>query len=431
MLRGLLPDRNPVAEAMVWCIEHADAWEEIVECISEALSIQETPLAKKVARLYLISDILHNCSIKGVPNVSYYRQGFQAKLPEIFGDLKSSHEAVQSRMKAEAFKQRVMSCFRAWEDWALYPQDFLIKLQNIFLGLVRTEGDNEDASQQKEEEDVDGKSMSEDDEDVDGVPLDGAALLKRGGAAAAAVGTPTSSSRRRDSRDSDDVDGTPLQQGNSKPSGGPTPGFVPSKWETVDPDEVQAQAVTSKWDLFDQQEDNNGRRKGITDPEEDDDDDVDGVPMGGDVDSQLDLRLSEDRRARLREVEIKVMTYQDELESGKQEIRPGWTISEQVEQYRKKLLKGRPAPMAAVSQDHHHHLSIPDAPSISLSTASSSLSFSRTPKSRSSHRGDSDDDRDDGERSSSRKSRSSKKKSKKSRHRSSSSSRSRSRYVKW
>ncbi len=79
MLRGLYPDRNPVAEAMVWCIEHADAGEEIVECISEALSIPETPLSKKVARLYLISDILHNCSVKGVPNVSFYRKGFQVR----------------------------------------------------------------------------------------------------------------------------------------------------------------------------------------------------------------------------------------------------------------------------------------------------------------------------------------------------------------
>ena len=29
----------------------------------------------------LVSDILHNCSVK-VPNVSYYRKGFEAKLPE-------------------------------------------------------------------------------------------------------------------------------------------------------------------------------------------------------------------------------------------------------------------------------------------------------------------------------------------------------------
>jgi len=97
----------------------------------------ETTAAKKVARLYLVSDILHNCSVKGVPNVSYYRKGFQALLPDIFGDLRAYHEAIESRIKAEAFKQRVMGCFRAWEDWALYPQDYLIKLQNIFLGLVR------------------------------------------------------------------------------------------------------------------------------------------------------------------------------------------------------------------------------------------------------------------------------------------------------
>ena len=73
MLRNLLPDRNPVAETMVWCIEHAEAGSEIVECIAESLSILQTPLTKKIARLYLISDILHNCSVKGVPNVSFYR----------------------------------------------------------------------------------------------------------------------------------------------------------------------------------------------------------------------------------------------------------------------------------------------------------------------------------------------------------------------
>ena len=135
------------------------------------------------------------------------------------------------------------------------------------------------------------------------------------------------------------MDGAPLRTSESHPA---TPssssntvdksklpaGFVPSKWETIEPEEVQAQAITSKWDLFD--EGGNAKRKGITEPDDDDDeDDVDGVPLNHD-DNQLDLRVSEDRRARLREIEIQVMKYQDELESGKQAVKTGWTISEQA-----------------------------------------------------------------------------------------------------
>ena len=130
-----------------------------------------------MARLYLISDVLHNCSVKGPTNVSFYRLGFQTKFPEIFADLRDYHKSIDSRMKAESFKQRVMSCFKAWEDWALYPQMELIKYQNIFLGLVVDDSNNGGDADGKEDDDVDGNSMSDDD-DVDGIPLDGAALLK-------------------------------------------------------------------------------------------------------------------------------------------------------------------------------------------------------------------------------------------------------------
>jgi len=31
-----------------------------------------------------------------------------------------------------------MACFRAWEDWAIYSSEYLINLQNLFLGLIST-----------------------------------------------------------------------------------------------------------------------------------------------------------------------------------------------------------------------------------------------------------------------------------------------------
>ena len=98
-----------------------------------------------------------------------YFDSFEAKLCQIFSDLNATYKAIQGHLQSENFKvaytqslvttlkgsfpkltmlfpfsqQRVMSCFRAWEDWAIYPDPFLIKLQNIFLGLVNLPGDKE------------------------------------------------------------------------------------------------------------------------------------------------------------------------------------------------------------------------------------------------------------------------------------------------
>ena len=156
----------------------------------------------------------------------------------------------------------------------------------------------------------------------------------------AGKGKPPATAKRRNDDSDSDVDGAPMRSDShpATPSSSSNAtdksklpaGFVPSKWETIEPEEVQAQAITtaSKWDLFD---DGAAKgKKGITEPDDDDDEeDVDGVPLNHE-ENQLDLRVSEDRRAKLREIEIQVMKYQDELESGKQAVKSGWTISEQA-----------------------------------------------------------------------------------------------------
>ena len=78
------------------------------------------------------------------------------RLPDVFQYIRQSWSSIEGRLRAEQFKvkttssvflvslrssffsqQKVMSSFRAWESWAIYPSDFLIKLQHIFLGLVK------------------------------------------------------------------------------------------------------------------------------------------------------------------------------------------------------------------------------------------------------------------------------------------------------
>lgn len=72
-----------------------------------------------------------------VKDVFYYRQYLQDYLERIFVSLNATLESIESRIKAEQFRQRIMLCFRMWEDNTVYTRDILIKLQNVFLGLIK------------------------------------------------------------------------------------------------------------------------------------------------------------------------------------------------------------------------------------------------------------------------------------------------------
>lgn len=49
--------------------------------------------------------------------------------------------------------------------------------------------------------------------------------------------------------------------------------------------------------------------------------------------------MTEEKRQKLREIEVKAVQYQDELESGQRQLKTGWTLPQQVEHYRRKLLR--------------------------------------------------------------------------------------------
>lgn len=337
MLRSLLPRQKPVGSVMTFCLDHSDCSEEVVECITESMSILETPLTKKVARLYLISDILHNSSAK-VQNASYYRRHFERKLEQVMKHLNSAHRAIQSRLRAEQFKQKVLACFRAWDDWAIYPDKYLIHLQNTFLGLV---GGKEKPQEQAAEETMfvaptaPVAPPTEDPiytvgEDVDGTPIDFSNLDGNKLDEAA----PVDETDQVDGMplDGDPLDGVPIEAAPAKKAAPPPAAsrFVQSKWETVDPDEVEAQAMTtSKWD---QLEGNDVDGEPLQDDQE-------GGQGGKDSKEEISAEVAEARRIRLREIEVKVMKFQDELELGERERKPGVSISRQVQMYREKLME--------------------------------------------------------------------------------------------
>uniref|UniRef100_A0A3P8YR95 U2 snRNP-associated SURP domain containing n=1 Tax=Esox lucius TaxID=8010 RepID=A0A3P8YR95_ESOLU len=318
LLRGLSPRRDEVGDAMVFCLERAEAAEEVVGCIAESLSLLGTPLQKKIARLYLVSDILYNCGAK-VTNASYYRKYFEAKLPQIFGDISDAYRNIQARLQAEQFKQKIMGCFRAWEDWAIYPESYLIQLQNIFLGLVKAG-----------EEVIERVEVSS--PDLDGAPLDGAPLDDLDGSPlawdpASLDGVPV-----------DDIDGVPLGAPLDDIDGMPLEDLAHSrvalsKWERVD--DSERGSVSSPLSPHSA----NTKEEGDSEADSSDDDSPSKYDSADFKSSLSSFEMSESKRSRLRELEVKVMKFQDELESGKRPRKSGMNVQKQVEHYRNKLLQ--------------------------------------------------------------------------------------------
>ncbi|CAB0013685.1 unnamed protein product [Nesidiocoris tenuis] len=242
LIRHMTPERLKIADAMVFCIEHAEAADEICDCILESISNPETLLFKKEAEI-------------------------------------------------------------------------------------------ESTPEREDEADIDGLPCEADDpDDLDGVPLDGAALLR-----GAIIQQQQTSKAPNDDidgvpMDDDDIDGKPLDA--QSPKRQQVGAFVPSRWEEVDPDVLEQQAMTtSKWELIEQQNQLFNRQL-----QSDDDQQDDQAAADDSMDSCRDLQ-EELRRAKLREIEVKVMQYQDELESGKRALKAGFTVPEQIEHHRKKLLR--------------------------------------------------------------------------------------------
>lgn len=126
-----------------------------------------------------------------------------------------------------------------------------------------------------------------------------------------------------------DIDGVPISSGENERSP-QAAGFIPSKWETVDPEQIEAQAITtSKWETLDPVQGTQLRQAANLS-----EDSFDSFEY-----SEGTRDYDEEKRVRLREVELKTVQYQDELESGQRNLKSGWTVQQQIEHYRRKLVK--------------------------------------------------------------------------------------------
>jgi len=79
---------------------------QIADLLVCSLTIDTTPVPRKLARLHLISDILHNASAS-LPNAWVYRSIFEKRLEKVFDHLGDVYQSFPGRMKAEQFRGMV------------------------------------------------------------------------------------------------------------------------------------------------------------------------------------------------------------------------------------------------------------------------------------------------------------------------------------
>lgn len=200
MLRAMSGKRGEIGRCMAFALEHAEAAHEVAELIIASLLVETTPVPRKVARLHLICDILHN-SAASVPSAWKYRGEFQGRLGVVFDHLANIYHSFPGRITAETFKNQITAVLDIWDDWIMFPQDFTLELRQRLEGQVKPEQEAhvEIATEQPaveapsrfnvsafqpatvpvdisadqstaEDDDLDGAPV---DDDVDGVPVDG------------------------------------------------------------------------------------------------------------------------------------------------------------------------------------------------------------------------------------------------------------------
>ncbi|XP_064212998.1 U2 snRNP-associated SURP motif-containing protein isoform X2 [Tribolium castaneum] len=154
LIKHLTTSKSSVSEAMVFCVSHSNALGDVLQVLVDSFKNVATNPVKKLARLYLLTDVLYNCKVR---RIRYCEEFTPEVCTEIFNQLHSTYKELHHAQDKVCFKIKVFVVLRAWLFHRFYDTKFVTKLENVLLT---------------------GNENGEDDSFHD-EPLDGANLLKR------------------------------------------------------------------------------------------------------------------------------------------------------------------------------------------------------------------------------------------------------------
>jgi len=131
MLDNITIERESIKMTMGYAFDHLDAYQEVVDLIRDSIIYSNSPPPPLlVARLYLISDILHNSGTT-IKNASHYRSAIQLCLPEIFYFFQEYLPTLSGRFTTKQFTDRINTLLLIWSDWAIFPTAYINGLETM------------------------------------------------------------------------------------------------------------------------------------------------------------------------------------------------------------------------------------------------------------------------------------------------------------
>ena len=129
----LCASQESICETMAFAFDKSGAAHEISQLLLAAVldSGNEISVDTRIARLFLLSDILFNSQQPGVKNAFHYRDAIEAMSPTVFESL-GRHRG--GRMTKNRLRKAVLSVLGAWANWSVYTTDFLDELESKFEG---------------------------------------------------------------------------------------------------------------------------------------------------------------------------------------------------------------------------------------------------------------------------------------------------------
>mmetsp|Transcript_3710 Transcript_3710/g.5696 ORF Transcript_3710/g.5696 Transcript_3710/m.5696 type:complete len:544 (+) Transcript_3710:663-2294(+) len=134
--KNLCASQESICDAMSFAFEKSGAAREISALLKESLLQQDGGISAdtRIARLFLLSDILFNSQQPGVKNAFQYRDAIEKMSPEIFESLGRHGNGRAGRIVMAKLKRAVSSVLSAWVNWSVFDSSYIDELESKFEG---------------------------------------------------------------------------------------------------------------------------------------------------------------------------------------------------------------------------------------------------------------------------------------------------------